>query len=93
MGGVVWMSSRVVQHWLGIGRLGRLVDLAASIPIGLVVFYLACRLLRVSELDLATRALAGPLLRRLRRFGITRYSRSYGRVASAFVPVVGFPAT
>jgi len=67
MGGAVWMSSRVVQHWLGIGRLGRLVDLAASIPVGLVVFYLACRLLRVSELDLATRALAGPILRRLRR--------------------------
>jgi putative peptidoglycan lipid II flippase len=70
MGGAVWMSSRVVQHWLGIDRLGRLVDLAASIPIGLVVFYLACRLLRVSELDLASRSLAGPLLRRLRRFGI-----------------------
>jgi putative peptidoglycan lipid II flippase len=74
MGGAVWMSSRVVQHWLGIGRLGRLVDLAASIPVGLVVFYLACRLLRVSELDLASRALAGPLLRRLRRFGINTAS-------------------
>ena len=74
MGGAVWISSRVVQQWLGIGRTGRLVDLAASIPIGLVVFYLACRLLRVSELDLASRALAGPLLRRLRRFGIDRAS-------------------
>ena len=30
-----------------------------------LVFYLACRLLRVSELDLATRALASPILRRL----------------------------
>jgi hypothetical protein len=39
-----------------------------------VVFYLACRLLRVSELDLATRALAGPLLRRLRRFRINTAS-------------------
>ena len=68
MGGAVWMSSSAFQHWLGIGRLGRLVDLAASIPVGLVVFYMACRLLRVSELDLASRALAGPLLRRLRRF-------------------------
>ena len=70
MGGAVWTSSRAVQHWLGIGRLGRLVDLGISIPIGLAVFYLACRLLRVSELDLASRALAGPVLRRLRRFGI-----------------------
>jgi len=70
MGAAVWLSSRAVQHWLGIARLGRLVDLSVSIPIGLVVFYLACRVLRVAELDLATRALAGPLLRRLRRFGI-----------------------
>jgi putative peptidoglycan lipid II flippase len=74
MGGAVWMSSRVVQHWLGIGRAGRLVDLAVSIPVGLAVFYLACRLLRVSELDLASRALAGPILRRLRRFGINTAS-------------------
>ena len=66
MGGAVWMSSRGVQHWLGIGRLARLVDLAVSIPLGLVVFYFVCRIAKVSELDLATRALAGPILRRLR---------------------------
>ena len=66
MGGAVWMSSRGVQHWLGIGRLARLVDLAVSIPLGLVVFYFVCRIVKVSELDLATRALAGPILRRLR---------------------------
>jgi hypothetical protein len=51
-----------------------LVDLAVSIPIGLLVFYLACRLLRVSELDLASRVLVGPLLRRLRRSGINTAS-------------------
>jgi peptidoglycan biosynthesis protein MviN/MurJ (putative lipid II flippase) len=65
MGVAVWLSSHAVQDWVGISRLGRLADLAISIPIGLLVFYSACRLLRVSELDLATRALAGPL-RRLR---------------------------
>jgi len=67
MGGAVWISSHGIQHWLGIGRLARLTDLAVSIPFGLLVFYGACRLLRVAELELATRSLAGPILRRLRR--------------------------
>ena len=67
MGGAVWLSSQQIQHSLGIGRLGRLIDLAVSIPVGLIVFYFSCRSLRVSELDLATRALAGPALRRFQR--------------------------
>jgi putative peptidoglycan lipid II flippase len=65
MGGVVWLSSHAIQSWIGISRLGQLSDLAVSIPVGSLVFYGGCRLLRVSELDLATRALAGPILRRL----------------------------
>ncbi|HMD49281.1 MAG TPA: hypothetical protein VKG79_09295, partial [Bryobacteraceae bacterium] len=67
MGGAVWMSSHGVHGWLGPGRLASLIDLAISIPFGLVVFYAACRLLRVEELQLATRSLAGPILRRLGR--------------------------
>ena len=67
MGVAVWLSSHGIEGWLGIGRLARLVDLAVSIPLGMVVFYAACRALRVSELDLAARALADPLNRRLRR--------------------------
>jgi putative peptidoglycan lipid II flippase len=67
MGVVVLLSSRGIEGWLGMGRLGRLIDLAASIPLGLLVFYAGCRFLRVSELDLAARALAGPLNRRLNR--------------------------
>jgi putative peptidoglycan lipid II flippase len=67
MGGVVLLSSHGIQRWVGPGRLGRLVDLGVSIPIGLLVFYAACRLLRVTELDLATRALYGPIMRRLQR--------------------------
>jgi putative peptidoglycan lipid II flippase len=65
MGGAVWLSSREIESWLGPARLGRLVDLGISIPIGLIVFYGACRWLRVAELDLATRSLAGPIMRRL----------------------------
>jgi len=57
MGAVVLLSSHGIEGWLGAGRLGRLIDLAISIPLGLLVFYAACRVLRVSELELATRAL------------------------------------
>ena len=67
MGGAVWLSSRQLENWLGVSRLGRMVDLAISIPFGLIVFYGACRLLRVAELDLATRSLVSPILRRLQR--------------------------
>ncbi len=65
MGVGVWFSSHGIQQWLGTARLGRLADLAVSIPFGVLVFYAACKLLRVAELDLATRALAAPLMRRL----------------------------
>ena len=67
MGAAVWLSSHTIQAMLGVRRLARLVDLAGSIPLGLVVFYGACRVLRVSELDLAARAISGPIVRRLRR--------------------------
>jgi hypothetical protein len=52
-----------MEGWLGVGRLGRLVDLAVSIPLGMLVFYAGCRILRVSELELAARALRNPLAR------------------------------
>jgi putative peptidoglycan lipid II flippase len=68
MGVAVWLSSHGIQLWLGLGRIARLVDLTLSIPLGLVVFYAAARLLKVSELELATRSLAGPLAKRLQWF-------------------------
>jgi putative peptidoglycan lipid II flippase len=64
MGAVVLLSSRWIEGWLGVGRLGRVTDLGVSIPLGLLVFYGACRVFRVSELELATRALTNPLARR-----------------------------
>lgn len=63
MGVAVFLSSRGIEGFLGVDRLARLVDLGLSIPLGLLVFYAACRALRVSELELATRALANPLAR------------------------------
>ncbi len=70
MGAVVAVSSHLFIRWLGAGHLGRLTDLAISIPLGLAVFYAACRLLQVSELDLVTRSVVQPLLRRFRLAGV-----------------------
>ncbi|MBV9768474.1 MAG: murein biosynthesis integral membrane protein MurJ [Bryobacterales bacterium] len=66
MGAAVLLSNHSIEGWLGANRLSRLVDLALSIPLGLGVFYTACRVLGVSELELAARALANPLARRQR---------------------------
>ena len=65
MGAAVWASSTAMKNWLGISAKARLADLAISIPIGLVVLYAACRVVRVAELELAMKSLAGPLQRRL----------------------------
>jgi putative peptidoglycan lipid II flippase len=65
MGALVWASSSGIVYLLGKSKLARLIDLAVSIPVGLVVLYFCCRLLHVSELDAAIRAVAGPLQRRL----------------------------
>jgi putative peptidoglycan lipid II flippase len=65
MGGMVWLSSRLVTEWLGTTKLARLIDLMVSIPLGLLVLYLGCRVLRISEFDAAARARAGPIQKRL----------------------------
>ena len=69
MGAVVWMSSNGIRGAVGSGRMGRLLDLAVSIPLGVLVLVAACKLLRVPELELATKAVLGPVLRRLRPRG------------------------
>jgi putative peptidoglycan lipid II flippase len=65
MGAAVWGSSTAVKTWLGLSARARLADLAISIPIGLVVLYLVCRLMKIAELELAIKSIAGPLQRRL----------------------------
>jgi len=65
MSAAVWGSSRLILAWLGAGFLGRFADLAVSIPLGLAVLYVVARALRIEELEMARRALAAPILRRL----------------------------
>jgi putative peptidoglycan lipid II flippase len=69
MGGAIYASSHWIGSVLGEGRLGRFSDLAISIPAGAAIFYGACRLLKVAELDIARHSLIAPALRRLRRSG------------------------
>ena len=44
-------------------------DLAVSLPLGVAVFYLACRAMGVTDLDMVFQAVLGPVVRRLRRAG------------------------
>jgi putative peptidoglycan lipid II flippase len=67
MAGVVAVSSRAMEGWLGVSQLARLADLAVSIPLGLAVYYGACRALGVSDIQLLARAFVGPIKRRLAR--------------------------
>jgi putative peptidoglycan lipid II flippase len=52
MAGVVWLSSYAIQSWLGARKLGYLADVAVSVPLGAVVFFLAGRWLGIRELKL-----------------------------------------
>ncbi|HEY1755289.1 MAG TPA: murein biosynthesis integral membrane protein MurJ [Bryobacteraceae bacterium] len=67
MAGVVALSSRFMAQHAGVSQLGRLADLAVSIPLGLTVFYGICRALGVSDIDMAVRAFTAPIRRRLAR--------------------------
>ncbi len=66
MGGAVFLASRGMERWLGVSQMARRADLAVSMPLGVVVFYAACRLMGVTDLDLAFQAVLAPVKRRLR---------------------------
>jgi putative peptidoglycan lipid II flippase len=63
MGAAVWGSNTLIVGRLGAGRLAHLTDLLISMPLGVVVFYMVCRLLRVSELELVARAMPASIQR------------------------------
>jgi len=67
MGGAVFLASHGMERWLGVSQMARRADLAVSIPLGLAVFYMVCRLMGVTDLDLAFQAVLAPVKRRLRR--------------------------
>jgi putative peptidoglycan lipid II flippase len=67
MGLAVWAVSRLLQRSLAPSRWAYLAELAACIPMGVAVFYLICRALRVPELELGMKSIAGPLRRLIDR--------------------------
>ena len=65
MWGVCWWISRQSENLLGIAStLARLVQVGGAIAGGIVALYLACRILRVTEMDGLIRAIRGRFMRR-----------------------------
>lgn len=67
MGLAVWLSSRLMTARFGDSQLGHLMNLAVSLPLGLIVYYAASRALRIPDLDASLQAIAGPIVRKLGR--------------------------
>jgi putative peptidoglycan lipid II flippase len=67
MAAVIALSTHGMSAWLGVSKLAHLADVAISIPLGLAVYYVACRALGIAEIDSVIRAFIGPVERRVRR--------------------------
>lgn len=61
MGAACWLSSGVISALMGATKLAYIVDVGVSVPVGMIAFTLACRMLGVEEIEAARQALAGPL--------------------------------
>jgi putative peptidoglycan lipid II flippase len=68
MGAVCWLVSNRIENNLGLqGLFARLINVSASIAVGVVVFYLGARLLKVGELTQLTGAIERKFRERFRR--------------------------
>jgi len=67
MASVVWMVAEGVTALPLHGPALHFIQVVASVASAAIVFYLACRVLQVNELDDAINAIAGRFVRRLRR--------------------------
>ncbi len=67
MGAAVFLASHGMEQWLGVSQMARRADLAVSIPLGVAVFYVVCRVMGVTDLDLAFQAVLAPVKRRFGR--------------------------
>ena len=67
MGAVCWLVSHRIENYLGLdGLFARLINVGVTIAVGIVVFYLSARLLKVRELTQLTGALERKFGARLR---------------------------
>jgi putative peptidoglycan lipid II flippase len=69
MGGAVFFASHEMAQRFGVSQMARRGDLLISMPLGVAVFYGACRVMGVTDLDMAFQAVLAPVKRRLRRTG------------------------
>ena len=67
MGAIVWALNRWFEENVGVTRSAYILNLLVSIPVGILLYYGFCRWLKVTELEVAANAIAGPILRRLKR--------------------------
>ena len=67
MAATAWLVSEFCGSLPLAGITLKLLRVSVSITFAAIVFYLACRLLRIQELDEAMEAIAGKFLRGLRR--------------------------
>lgn len=67
MAAVTWFSSELASELPIAGLTLRFVRVGSSITLATIVFYWACRLFKIAELDEATNAIAGRFLRLARR--------------------------
>src|SRR5436305_12052019 len=67
MGAAIWVSSHFMTARFGVSQLARVADLCVSMPLGLAIFYGACRVMKVPDLDAAINAVARPAMRRFKR--------------------------
>jgi putative peptidoglycan lipid II flippase len=65
MGAAVFLVSRQMEHSFGVSQMARRADLAISMPLGVAVFYFACRAMGLTDLDMAFKAVIAPVKRRL----------------------------
>jgi putative peptidoglycan lipid II flippase len=63
MGFGVFGAAWLVERWIPPGHARYMATLAVAIPAGVALYYVACRSLKIEELDLASSAFARPLQR------------------------------
>jgi putative peptidoglycan lipid II flippase len=67
MGAVAWLVSHGMRSQLGVGHWARLADISLSIPLAGITYYMACKWLGLSDIDMVVKSFARPITRRLRR--------------------------
>lgn len=63
MGCLCYISSRLIHHSLGMTHTAAFVDLAISIPLGMLVYFVLCKAMRLPDIDHPVQMVSGLLAR------------------------------